>query len=53
MLIMNILQHCDLQNIDKDLRPLTVADFYAFDETNDKTYTYAAAASAPVQENLD
>ncbi|SAM03922.1 hypothetical protein [Absidia glauca] len=47
------LIHLDIKNIDKDLRPLTVADFYAFDETNDKTYTYAAPASAPVQENLD
>ncbi|ORZ07654.1 P-loop containing nucleoside triphosphate hydrolase protein [Absidia repens] len=43
------LAHLDIKNLDKNLRPLTVADFYAFDEANDKTY----ADAVPVQENLD
>ncbi|KAI9306057.1 P-loop containing nucleoside triphosphate hydrolase protein [Cunninghamella echinulata] len=48
----------DLINIDTkniNMRPLKVTDFYAFDETNEKSYTYVeeSTATVPPQENLD
>ncbi|CAO3636457.1 unnamed protein product [Cunninghamella echinulata] len=48
----------DLINIDTkniDMRPLKVTDFYAFDEANEKSYTYVeeSTTTVPPQENLD
>ncbi|KAI9499025.1 P-loop containing nucleoside triphosphate hydrolase protein [Zychaea mexicana] len=47
------LLNIDTSNI--NIRPLTVEDFYSYDETNAKTYAYTQGEKAhiPQQENLD
>ncbi|KAI9255114.1 P-loop containing nucleoside triphosphate hydrolase protein [Phascolomyces articulosus] len=45
----------DIDTSNINTRPLTVEDFYAFDETNAKTYAYSQGEKLPIpqQENLD
>ncbi|KAG2221158.1 hypothetical protein INT45_007735 [Circinella minor] len=45
----------DIDTSNINTRPLTVEDFYAFDETNAKTYAYSQGEklNTPQQENLD
>lgn len=49
----NQLLDVDIANI--NTRPLTLADFYSYDETNSKTYSYSRrdADTTVQQENLD